>query len=83
MTEAKCAIVIYVIYGVWALISLGSIFAILVLLYHDFVSYSVSIGDTFGVFAFIILLNDVLSPLFYVLPIGFETYIVYRIAIKH
>ena len=83
MMETKCAIVIYVIHFIWALKSRLPIFAILVLFYHDQVSYSISIGSPFGVLTLVILVYNMLSPFFYVLPIGFKSYIVYRVAIKH
>ena len=83
MTEAKCAIVIDFIHFIWALKSRLPILAILVLFYHDQVSYAISIWSPFGVLSLVILLYNVLSPLFNVLPIGFKTYIMNRVAIKY
>jgi hypothetical protein len=60
-----------------------TVLVMLILFNHHLVTYRVGVGNGCCIFPVVILNDDFLSSFLYVLPIGFEPYVVNSIAVVH
>ena len=71
------------VYCYGALVLGLAVLAVLWLLYHYLVTHIVHVWNAAFVLIFVVLANDLLSPVFHILPISFESYIMYSVASVH
>jgi DMSO/TMAO reductase YedYZ heme-binding membrane subunit len=81
--ETNCAVVIYTIYCIWALVLRLPIFAMLRLKNLNAIAHLVVVRNSPGILAFVVVTNHTLSSFLEVLPIGLKAYVVDGVAAKH
>lgn len=83
VSESDCAIVIDSVDNVGTLILGFPVLALLMLLNHHSIVEFVLMGFTLRVFPLVVLGDNPLATLSYILPVRFKAYVVNRVAIKH